>query len=196
MGKGVKGTLRYWIELVLLYGDADLLRRSHRLLCCIHRLRHATGVWRPRAGWRHFRASAARFRLAWRLVFDYTAAVYQIIFSKISANELSAIPTLEQLELMSGFQVEDDFLNGKKEDPRFGVVEKEGRRIFRFRSKDYRVYFTIEDSTVVVQRVLHADSLKDFLFRAGMVGSEDQKLGESRSFWKMIDAGENSPRKN
>lgn len=129
-------------------------------------------------------------------MFDYTAAVYQIIFSKISANELSAIPTLEQLELMSGFQVEDDFLNGKKEDPRFGVVEKEGRRIFRFRSKDYRVYFTIEDSTVVVQRVLHADSLKDFLFRAGMVGSEDQKLGESRSFWKMIDAGENSPRKN
>lgn len=128
--------------------------------------------------------------------FDYTMSVYQIIFSKISANELSAIPTMEQLELMSGFQVEDDFLNGKKEDPRFGVVEKDGRRIFRFRSKDYRVYFTVEDSKVVVQRVLHADSLKDFLFRSGMAGSEDQKLGGSRSFWELIDAGDTSPRRH
>lgn len=122
--------------------------------------------------------------------------MYQIIFSKVSANELSAIPTMEQLELMSGFQVEDDFLSGKKEDPRFGVVEQDGRRIFRFRSKDYRVYFTVEDSKVVVQRVLHADSLKDFLFRAGMAGSEDQKLGKSRSFWELIDAGQNSPRRH
>lgn len=101
---------------------------------------------------------------------------------------------MQQLELISGFQVDDDFLTGQKEDPRFGVVSQEGRKIFRYRSKDYRVYFTIEDGQVVVQRVLHADSLKDFLFRSGMGGSEDQKLGNSRSFWKLIDAAEKAPR--
>lgn len=129
-------------------------------------------------------------------MFFYNATVHQIIFNKISANELSAIPTLEQLELMAGFQVEDNFLNGEKDDPRFGVVEKDGRRIFRYRSENYRVYFTIEDSQVIVRRVLHADSLRDFLFRAGMSGSEDQKLGSSRSFWKLIEAGEKSPRQS
>lgn len=122
--------------------------------------------------------------------------MYQIVFNEISANELSAIPTLEQLELISSFQVDDNCLAGKGEDARFGVVEREGRKIFRYRSKDYRIYFTLEEGKVVVQRVLHADSLKDFLFRSGMgSGTEDQRLGESRSFWRLIDEGEHAARK-
>lgn len=122
--------------------------------------------------------------------------MHQIVFNEISAREVSAIPTLEQLELISGFKVDEAFLSGEKEDPSFGVVERDGRRIFRYRSKDYRIYFTMEDGAVVVQRVLHADSLKDFLFRSGMgSASEDQSLGNSRSFWKLIDAGENAPRR-
>ncbi len=121
--------------------------------------------------------------------------MHQIVFNEISASEVSAIPTLEQLDLISGFRVDEDFLAGKKEDPAFGVVERDGRRIFRYRSKDYRIYFTIEDGSVVVQRVLHADSLKDFMFRANMGSGEDHALGASRSFWKLIDAGENAPRR-
>ena len=117
--------------------------------------------------------------------------MHQIVFNEISASEVSAIPTLEQLELISGFKVDQAFLDGEKDDPSFGVVERDGKKIFRYRSKDYRIYFTMEGGAVVVQRVLHADSLKDFLFRSGMgSGSEDQKLGNSRSFWKLIEAGE------
>ena len=120
--------------------------------------------------------------------------MHQIVFNEISASEVSAIPTLEQLELISGFRVDDASLNG--EDTQFGIIEREGRKIYRYRSKDYRVYFTIEGEKVVVQRVLHADSLKDFLFRSGMgSGTEDQRLGESRSFWRLIDEGEHAPRK-
>lgn len=122
-------------------------------------------------------------------------AMHQIVFNEISAREVSAIPTLEQLELISGFKVDQAFLDGEKEDPSFGVVERDGKKIFRYRSRDYRIYFTMEDGAVVVQRVLHADSLKDFLFRSGMgSGSEDQKLGNSRSFWKLIEAGEQARR--
>lgn len=122
--------------------------------------------------------------------------MHQIVFNEISANELSAIPTLEQLELVSSFQVDENSLSGQSEDTRFGVVEREGRKIYRYRSKDYRIYFTMEEGKVVVQRVLHADSLKDFLFRSGMGGgTEDQRLGESRSFWRLIEEGENAARK-
>ena len=124
----------------------------------------------------------------------YNALVHQIVFNEISASEVSAIPTLEQLELVSSFQVDETSLNG--ENTQFGIVEREGRKIYRYRSKDYRIYFTIEDGKVVVQRVLHADSLKDFLFRSGMGGgTEDQRLGESRSFWRLIDEGEHAARK-
>lgn len=123
--------------------------------------------------------------------------MHQIAFNEISAAEVSAIPTMEQLELFSAFKVDDACLKDKPADARFGVVERDGRKIFRFRSKDYRIYFTVEaDNVVVVQRVLHADSLKDFFFRSGMGNaSEDQKLGKSRSFWKLIEDGEHAARK-
>lgn len=127
----------------------------------------------------------------------------QIAFNEISAAEVSAIPAMKQLKLFFAFKVDEGCLSGTPTDPRFGVVERDGRRIFRFRSDDddYRIYFTVEknedgDNVVVVQRVLHADSLKDFLFRSG-IGSdgEDHKLSKSRSFWKLIDDGEKAARK-
>ena len=127
----------------------------------------------------------------------------QIAFNEISAAEVSAIPSMKQLKLFFAFKVDDGCLNGEPTDPRFGIVERDGRRIYRFRSDedDYRIYFTVEknadgDDVVVVQRVLHADSLKDFFFRSGMGSdSEDRKLGKSRSFWKLIEDGEKAARK-
>lgn len=106
------------------------------------------------------------------------------------------MPTLDQLELMNGFQVDEETLNSGEADAKYGIVERDGRKIFRYRTKDYRIYFTMEEGKVIIQRVLHADSLKDFLFRSGMgSGSEDQRLGESRSFWRLIDEGEQAARK-
>ena len=127
----------------------------------------------------------------------------QIAFNEISAAEVSAIPAMNQLKLFFAFKVDEGCLNGEPTDPRFGIVERDGRRIYRFRSDedDYRIYFTVEknsdgDDVVVVQRVLHADSLKDFFFRSGMGSdSEDRKLGKSRSFWKLIEDGEKAARK-
>ena len=127
----------------------------------------------------------------------------QIAFNEISAAEVSAIPAMKQLKLFFAFNVDEDCLAGKPTDPRYGVIERDGRRIYRFRSDEdeYRIYFTIEqnadgDPVVVVQRVLHADSLKDFFFRSGMGSdSEDRKLGKSRSFWKLIEDGEKAARK-
>jgi len=129
--------------------------------------------------------------------------VQQIAFNEISAAEVSAIPAMQQLKIFFAFKVDEGCLTGNPTDPRFGVMERDGRRIFRFRSdeSDYRIYFTVEknadgDDVIVVQRVLHADSLKDFLFRSGMgADAEDSKLSNSRSFWKLIEDGEKAARK-
>ncbi len=122
--------------------------------------------------------------------------MHQIVFNEISAAEFSAIPTLEQLELVNSFQVDGESVKAGEKEGVFGVVERDGRKIFRYRFQDYRVYFTLEDDKIVVQRVLHTNSLRDFLFRTGMsTGTEDQRLGESRSFWHLIDEGEKAARK-
>lgn len=122
--------------------------------------------------------------------------MHQIVFNEISAAEISAIPTLEQLELISSFQVKEEDVKTGEKDGAFGVIERDGRKIYRYRSGDYRIYFTLEEDKVVIQRVLHTNSLRDFLFRSGMSsGTEDQRLSESRPFWHLIEEGERAARK-
>ncbi len=131
--------------------------------------------------------------------FTYNASMHQIAFNKISAAEVSTIPTLEALKLFAAFRVDEDTLRGvhhSGENGAFGLVEHEGKTIYRFRTQDHRIYFTVEDGVVIVQRVLYANSLKDFLFRSSIVelDDEDRVLGRSRSFWKFIDEGVKAPR--
>ena len=122
--------------------------------------------------------------------------MHQIVSKDISPAEVPPIPPPEHLEPISPFQVDENCLNHTAADPRSGVVERDGRRIYRFRSGDYRLYFTVEEGNkVIVQRVLHANSLKDFLFRSSIGGSEDQKLSGSRPFWRLIEEGEQAPRR-
>ncbi len=125
--------------------------------------------------------------------------MHQIAFNEISAAEVSTIPPFAALKLFDAFRVTEDVLSGlatASSDAPFGVVEHEGKTIYRFRTQDYRIYFTVENGTVVVQRVLHANSLKDFLFRSSIVelDDEDRVLGRTRSFWNFIDEGVNAPR--
>lgn len=117
----------------------------------------------------------------------------QIVFNEISASEISALDTLEQLELLEEFKVgEKDLenLNGE----RFGKIERDGRMLYRFRAKDYRFYFEVRDGAVIVHRVLHKGTFSDFLFRSKMPLAEDEALAGSKHFWKLIDEGRNARR--
>ncbi len=125
--------------------------------------------------------------------------MHQIAFNEISSAEVSTIPPHAALKLFSAFHITEEELRNienAQEDSPFGLMEHEGKKVYRFRTPDYRVYFTVEDGVIVVQRVLHANSLKDFLFRSSIVelDDEDRVLGRTRSFWKFIDEGVNSPR--
>jgi hypothetical protein len=119
--------------------------------------------------------------------------VFQIVFNEISAAEISALGTLEQLELLEEFHVTEQDLNGGGSD-RFGKIERDGHVMYRFRAKEHRFYFEVKEGAIIVHRVLHKGTLSDFLFRSKMPLSEDEALAGSKHFWKLIEEGRNARR--
>jgi mRNA-degrading endonuclease RelE of RelBE toxin-antitoxin system len=113
--------------------------------------------------------------------------MFQIIFTPISSAEMSALPKVLQLEILSEFQVlTPDFVKDNPE--KFGEVREGKRVLYRYRTKDYRIYFEKTDEGLTIQRVLHKNSLKDFLFRSKLPVSEDEELQSNPAFWALIDS--------
>jgi mRNA-degrading endonuclease RelE of RelBE toxin-antitoxin system len=115
--------------------------------------------------------------------------MFQIIFNELSAAEISALPKSLQLELLSEFQVIPEDLD-RLDPKRFGIIEREGKKLYRYRAKDYRIYFDRRPEGITIHRVLHKNTLRDFLYRSKLTGGEDAQLSETREFWKLIEQGE------
>ncbi len=64
-----------------------------------------------------------------------------------------------------------------------------GKRIYRYRVKDYRIYFERHDGLVNVLCILNKNSLKDFFFRSKLPIGEDQLLQDNPKFWQLLEAG-------
>ena len=115
----------------------------------------------------------------------------QIVFNEISASELSRLPTPVQFTLLEALNIQPEDVDQNRIEQRFGVIVRGAGKLYRCRAGDYRIYFAVEDSHVNVHRVLHGNTLKDFLFRSNLGSAgEDEVLGESKSFWKLIEEGE------
>ena len=119
--------------------------------------------------------------------------MFQIIFNELSAAEISALPKSLQLDLLAEFQIMPEDMD-QLDSNRFGVIERKGKKLYRFRAKDYRISFEKTDEGVTVHRVLHKNTLRDFLFRSKLPVSEDAQLGETKEFWKLIEQGEKTRR--
>ena len=115
--------------------------------------------------------------------------MFQIIFNELSAQEISALPKSLQLDLLAEFQIVPEDLD-HLDNSRFGVIERRGKRLYRFRAKDYRIYFEKRAEGITVHRVLHKNTFRDFLFRSKLPMAEDDQLGKNREFWKLIEQGE------
>ncbi len=115
--------------------------------------------------------------------------MFQIIFNELSAAEMSALPKRLQLDLLAEFQVLPSDLDSLDET-KFGVIEREGKKLHRYRAKDYRIYFERSAEGITVHRVLHKNTFRDFLFRSELPMAEDDQLGKAREFWKLIEQGE------
>jgi mRNA-degrading endonuclease RelE of RelBE toxin-antitoxin system len=113
--------------------------------------------------------------------------VFQIVFNEISAAEMAALPKELQLDLLAEFQILPQDLDGLGGD-RFGAIERDGRKLYRYRARDYRIYFARTDEGITVHRVLHKNTIRDFLFRAKRpMPAEDEQLAKHRGFWNLIE---------
>ena len=110
----------------------------------------------------------------------------QIVLSDRASASLSQIDKLEQLEIVAEFshlrkkpvQVGKDGI---------GQIQKGNRIIYRYRYKDYRIYFEKQDDQLVVHHVLHGNTLRDFLVRSNWDVRSDGEFEESAKFWKFIE---------
>jgi len=117
-----------------------------------------------------------------------TRSMYQIVFNEISAAEMARIPKELQLELLAEFQFLPDDLD-QLDAKAFGVIVRDGKRLYRYRTKEYRIYFERSPEGILVHRVLHKNTIRDFLFRSQLPMAEDEQLQEHAGFWKLIDEG-------
>ena len=116
--------------------------------------------------------------------------VIQIVFNDISAAELSHLPSKEQFHLLEALNIQPADVSDTVLSSRYGVMDRGGKRFYRCRAGDHRIYFSIADGHVRVHRVLHKNTLQDFLFRSNLPGGgEDEALSQSKNFWRRIDEG-------
>jgi len=115
----------------------------------------------------------------------------QIVFNEISAAELSRLPNQVQFALLEALNIQPDDIEQNRLEKRFGLIERVESRLYRCRAGDHRLYFAVEGNHVRVHRVLQKNTLQDFLFRSNLgTAGEDEVLGQSKSFWKLIEEGE------
>jgi len=116
-------------------------------------------------------------------------ASFQIIFTPASSAEITQLPTPLQVEVLREFDVlTTDFL--EKHPDRFGTVRCPDRTLYRYRAGEYRIYFEKTSKGLVIHRVLHKNSLKDFAFRSQLPLSEDLLLAENPHFWELFKSGD------
>ena len=115
------------------------------------------------------------------------SAAFQIVFNDRSTAELSALPKPLQLEVMSSFNLTPEDMTKLEQDDRFGRLEREGRTLYRFRAHDYRIYFEQTAKGISIHRILHKNTITDFLFRSNLPVGEDEALQKNPEFWKLID---------
>ena len=115
--------------------------------------------------------------------------MFQVIFNPVSASEMSSLPKDLQLDLLAEFQnlpENLDTLNG----PNFSTIRRDGRTLHRFRCRDHRIYFERHDDGILIHRVLHKNTIRDFLFRSKLPMNDGDDQGDqaesTEQFWKMI----------
>jgi mRNA-degrading endonuclease RelE of RelBE toxin-antitoxin system len=115
--------------------------------------------------------------------------MFQINFTDVSSAEMALLPKMLQIEILSEFQVlTPDFIT--EHPDRFGVLTREDRSLYRYRATDYRIYFEKSVTGLLIHRVLHKNTMRDFLFRTNLPVAEDEVLQDHPGFWELIDSPE------
>ena len=115
--------------------------------------------------------------------------MFQVIFNPVSASEMSSLPKDLQLDLLAEFQILPEDLSSLT-GANFSTIRRDGRTLHRFRCLDHRIYFERHDEGIIIHRVLHKNTIRDFLFRSKLPMNDGDDQGDQAEstdqFWKMI----------
>ena len=112
--------------------------------------------------------------------------MFQVIFNSVSAAEMSALPKDLQLDLLAEFQILPEDLESLQGE-NFSRIRRDGRTLHRFRCLDHRIYFERHAEGLMIHRVLHKNTIRDFLFRSKLPMTDDDRAEETDQFWKMLN---------
>ncbi|MCX6958713.1 MAG: hypothetical protein NTW91_00145 [Verrucomicrobia bacterium] len=122
--------------------------------------------------------------------------MFQVIFNTTSAAEMSSLPKDLQLDLLAEFQILPDDLNFL-EGANFSKIQRDGRTLHRFRCSDHRIYFERHAEGILIHRVLHKNTIRDFLFRSKLPMTDEADQADlvegTDQFWKMIHETPSTP---
>ncbi|MEI6322773.1 MAG: hypothetical protein WCP60_06695 [bacterium] len=104
---------------------------------------------------------------------------------------MSALPKDLQLDLLSEFQILPDDL-GSLSGEQFSQIKRDGRTLHRYRCSDYRIYFERHPDGILIHRVLHKNTIRDFLFRSKLPMTDDDQAEETDQFWNLINEPQGS----
>ena len=80
--------------------------------------------------------------------------MFQIVFNDRSAGELAHLPKTLQLQILSEFNFLPEDLE-QADAEKFGKLHRKGRNLYRYRTKEYRIYFERIEAGLLIHRVLH-----------------------------------------
>lgn len=111
----------------------------------------------------------------------------QVNFTNRAIIELNKLGKLEQMEIVDALSgvTPKRLLEGGAE---FGRFERNGRRLYRLRVDDWRVYFEAEGETLLVRFVLHKKTLGDFVVRFKLPVGDEQAIEDHKSFRDYLDS--------
>ena len=114
--------------------------------------------------------------------------MYQVTFSEQSLSELNKLDQLKQLELadMIG-SLSPAALENPNE--KIGVFNRDGKRLYRIRAGEYRIYFKVRsEDEIFCEVILPQHSLTDFVYRTKLPLAEDQIVEQHSSFWSYLES--------
>ncbi len=102
-------------------------------------------------------------------------------------NELNRLDKLAQLEVIEPLATLKPAALAAPREP-LGRFSRGGRTLYRLRSGEFRFYFEVSGDQLVVDYILHRNSLEDFLLRNKLPVSEQQLVEQHSKFWKYLES--------
>lgn len=111
---------------------------------------------------------------------------FEVNFSPQSMGELNKLSKHKQLLLIDQMsKLSPAVLTNPTKA--YGVINRNGKNLYRFRTDDYRIYFEIINTALYSHYILLPHTWTDFVVRFKLPIREEIMIENDQSFWKYLE---------